>query len=175
MQLERRGMLAIICLATLPGRRLDEPHSHAFAKAVSFLTFPECSCGLLILPLLWTLQTISHRCYVKPVLHLTTSCWPQSLCPLQSWPWKPGPTAGFASLINPKPGSSQFRQLFSIWAACEWWSNNATSVATHLSVFTQQRKEDDVPLCQKKYCDFRNVGIFFPLIEVLQIFSIAFS
>lgn len=50
-----------------------------------------------------------------------------SLCPLHSWPWKPVPAAGFASLINPKPGSSQFQQLSSIWAVCEWWSNNALS------------------------------------------------
>lgn len=46
------GLLAIIRFASLPARRLHQPHSHAFAGAVSFFTFPECSCGLLALPCL---------------------------------------------------------------------------------------------------------------------------
>lgn len=116
-----RGWLAIICLAILATRQLHQLHSHTFRKALSYFTFPEYnSTSLLTLPLLWTLQTISHRCYVKSMLHLTRSCWPQARVLFSLGLRKPVPAAGFASLINPKPGSSQFWQLTSIWASGKW-------------------------------------------------------
>lgn len=133
-----------MCLATLPARRLDQPHTHAFAKSSFIFHLPRVQ--------LWptrsapSLNLTNHfpsllcQARAPPNKVLLTS----SLCPLQCWPWKPVPAAGFASLINPKPGSGQFRQLSSIWTACEWWSNNATSVAIHPSVFAQQHKEDKV-------------------------------
>lgn len=66
-------------------------------------------------------------------------------CPLSFFGLgSPLPAAGLASLINPKPGSSHFPQLSSIWSVCKWSSSTPTLRVVQLSVFAMKHKEDSV-------------------------------